>query len=390
MRNFCNETVYRVTSRAGLTFSPGSEVVLGSNTGHPGEFIVSEPAGGQRGASAQGQVAVLRVAGITAVATPPPPSDYPIIGIYDDGANLHAWRYEDDGTFGEELSVVARPWTPSGSFVTFSAAEAAVLAGPLIVVKSDSTDSFAIWDLVADTIATVAIPATDSGSRALNAFVWGIPFLHGGALKYMATYGSGSVHGSLWSVPVTGGTPTQLSDFNTTVSSPFRFMRYEDGTTLYWARSTTVMLHFPLDGSTPTSAANSGNVGGAYCCFAGGLVADAYWAGNDSGLSEKRQVLIRYDAANNKLIKTNNTVTGANFSGSASSRRAWSVSNDLATSGVYPHDAAPGTGSVMKLMQPLGDTTDAGNDGADPRITLEANDGNVPQYAWLYDLEHAW
>lgn len=392
VRNHCNEQPYRVGSLiSGATFSPGSEVLLMSNSSHPGEVIAGGPPVGRRGASLAPASPALRVMSFDIPEVeepPPPPPPAPIIGVFDDGTDLHAWRYLDDGSFDAEMSVVPRPWTPFGSFVDFSAPFAAVLDGPIIVVKSDSTATFYLWDLLADTIVTVNVPAVDSASRAL--YAWEIPFLHGGAVKYMAAYKTTNVHGGLWSVPLAGGTPTQLSDFDTTTGFPSVFMRYENGATLYWARSSSRIIHFPLDGSTPVGYTDSGNVGAAYCCFAGTSGLDSYWAGNDSGLTEKRQVLIQFDGTNNKLIKTFNTVTGANFSGSASAGRARSVSVDLFTSGVYPHDAAPGTGSVMKLMQPLGATTAAGNDGADPRITLAANGGNVPQYAWLYEFEYAW
>lgn len=171
VRNFCNDTVYRVTSRAGLTFTPGSEVVLGSNTGHPGEFIVSEPAGGQRGASAQGQVAVLRSFGITAEVEADPCDlsyhlghEYTAIGGNFSTGALAAWLYVD-GDYASDLSTISLTGADVSNMLYacgYIYGDSLVADHSVVWVKTTHQQKMYCWEVASGAVHTLNLPNSTS------------------------------------------------------------------------------------------------------------------------------------------------------------------------------------------------------------------------------------
>lgn len=106
VRNFCNNQEYTVGSRAGITFSPGSQVLLGSNTGHPGEVIVAEPPPGKKGGSVFGGVAAIRVTSFEApeeTTTPSLLATY--IGLFRSSTTLTARIIDSSGVPGAQYGV---------------------------------------------------------------------------------------------------------------------------------------------------------------------------------------------------------------------------------------------------------------------------------------------
>ena len=77
VKNLCNDEEYVVADGLGFkrTFAPGTVVMLGSQTGHPGEMLISGPPSGMGGASAFPVSAAVR-SGYG--PTPPPPAPDPI------------------------------------------------------------------------------------------------------------------------------------------------------------------------------------------------------------------------------------------------------------------------------------------------------------------------
>jgi hypothetical protein len=207
VKNYCNDQVYRVTSRAGLTFSPGSVVVLGSNTGHPGEFIISEPAGGRRGASVQGTVTVLRTAPFSAGASL---ANRAHLGLGFDGDILRAYRYLG-GTYDSEIASVDCAAVLGGTIQSFCM----LSLSPLVIAWSQTTRQAIVVNFTAESVSGPYTMASGGGST-------NTPRLYTGGKSgecYWVRRSASSDFYKLWKLE-TDGTQTEVTPAGLETVSP--------------------------------------------------------------------------------------------------------------------------------------------------------------------------
>lgn len=112
VRNHCNPTPYPVGSAvANLSFAPGTDVILGSNGGHPGEVIMGGPPPGRGGVGFS--VPSVRSVGYTGVPTePPPPEEPPLTGQY-----LALYATESSVGAGNHRQLICSVLDETGAFV---------------------------------------------------------------------------------------------------------------------------------------------------------------------------------------------------------------------------------------------------------------------------------
>ncbi len=99
VKNVCNDQEYTVADGLGFkrTFTPGTAVLLGSQTGHPGELLMAGPPSGVGGSSAYGVQRVYRTTGPAPVVVPTY-TEGPGAVWYDSGTVYAAWLASTDTT----------------------------------------------------------------------------------------------------------------------------------------------------------------------------------------------------------------------------------------------------------------------------------------------------
>lgn len=152
----------------GLSFTPGQTIILGSNSGQPGDVINGAPPPGRGGGSRFGQTVIRRTVNLTILPPvppepPPPPCPLPITGKTYIGitgspiSTLRAWLYAD-GVPGALIGPsVGLDFTWSfGSSGGFDMQRVHSL-GDVVIFKArkSSRHWLVTWDCVAGTLATI-------------------------------------------------------------------------------------------------------------------------------------------------------------------------------------------------------------------------------------------
>lgn len=163
VRNHCNAQEYRVGSLiAGLTFSPGSEVLLMSNSGHPGEVIAGGPPVGRRGASVA--PFSLRVAPFEVTSSDPCDLSYhlgheytAIYANFSTGA-ISAWLYTDGDYASDIASTTIADLTFSTDHYGYIYGDALLSDHSLVFFRTQHQQKAISWDLDLNTVYSVNLP----------------------------------------------------------------------------------------------------------------------------------------------------------------------------------------------------------------------------------------
>jgi uncharacterized repeat protein (TIGR03803 family) len=193
-------------------------------------------------------------------------SPYGSLTLSADGSTLYGMTYSgganSDGTI---FSIPVTGGTPT-TLLSFNGTDGKFPEGDLTLSANGSTlygmtqlgganNDGAIFSIPV-TGGTPTILASFNGTD--GAFPHGDLTLSGSTL-YGTTYGGGTSHGTVFSIPVTGGTPTTLVSFDgTNGNGPFGDLAL-GGSTLYGTTLLGTIFSIPVAGGTPTILLDASN-----------------------------------------------------------------------------------------------------------------------------------
>jgi len=187
----CNDQPFRVGSLfPGRTFSPGSVVMMVSNTGHPGLSIAGGPPVGRRGASLVGPPLSLRV---TPFGVAAPLSEFGTwLAVAVIGSELVALRY-DGPIFAEEVARIADPGIGSVQSV-------ALISWSPLAYAIGGFHSCSVWNITANTMST---PVTYPWSTGDEGDIMAAPSQSRGLLRVSTDPGSTEFF-AMWEISASG------------------------------------------------------------------------------------------------------------------------------------------------------------------------------------------
>lgn len=187
VRSQCNEQEIVVGNVSGLTFAPGSSVMIGTNTNRPGKAIIAGAPPGRMGASR----VPAEISRTTYGTAPVVPATCPVsrtgrtyLGIYDDSAaeTLYAFNYTDGEYQGLAGSI---SYAAAGLALEVNPHfQRAHTAGDTVVFFSSAGAGWQVctWDVDAATLAVLEVdPAAFAGPIVAGSDIyfssWDAPFL---------------------------------------------------------------------------------------------------------------------------------------------------------------------------------------------------------------------
>lgn len=174
VKNLCNDEEYVVADGLGFkrTFAPGTVVMLGSQTGHPGEMLISGPPSGMGGASAFPVTSAVRSGYGPTPAEPEPAIDWGGLGyiglsgeVLDIGSTPSTYTvtpmaFDLTGAYlgiGDSIVVAATDAVGSSSPIYREGAVQTLIHGttPVLAWCSFYDDKVRLWDISAGTVTEV-------------------------------------------------------------------------------------------------------------------------------------------------------------------------------------------------------------------------------------------
>lgn len=199
VRNQGSDTIY-VVAGPDKNFDPGSQVLAGSNTGRPGESIISTPPLDRRGASGYPEAKFGSSLGFPEPAPicPSYSSGHDYLGLWSDETDtLYAWEYRD-GTQGSLINT--KTYSLGGRTVRMDRAKIDRSESNRVVVF-DADELLVTWNVDSNSLSTV-----DSGGSSVAHW-----YVEDGII-YFTLGGAPSATRTLWKVAVgaTSGVSTHL------------------------------------------------------------------------------------------------------------------------------------------------------------------------------------
>ena len=422
VRNFDNSQVYVVGSAfPGISFAPGSSVILASNTGQPGEIVIGMPSADRRGGFTHPVVRFKpphsEADGLPQVPSAPADAVGDLWAFHQSGSHIWCWIASGtDGSVVETKADIAIPKdvdTFSVACQFFGSDPAGNMTGPILTWREEESAGASwavrpsyVWDIGSNTLHTIVLDYTDAGSP--SAFVAGVPFLSsvGGGDVYIPAFnndflGAGQ-RSALYKHRYDGTGSTTLVGYpprtaSSSGANPPLFFVSDITFTSFFA-SGPIICQIPLNGvgGVGTDIAADGMfIGGNLVTLRGpmhpyvstfGGKAHFNSIGRWSGTSNKwRQVLFEDDLAGT-LTSSDRWVTfGTDFIGNF---LMMSINYDKDTLGTFDYSVA--ATETFKYSQPLGASGDTGHTDDTPNVTIANDGGRAAHAVFLGSYSHSW
>ncbi len=194
VKNLCNDEEYVVADGLGFkrTFAPGTVVMLGSQTGHPGEMLISGPPSGMGGASAFPVTSAVRSGYGPTPEAPPALIDWGglgyigLSGVLLDGVSTPTtWTvtpmaFDLTGAYlgtGDSIVAAATSATGATGGLAIEGSVQTLIHGtnPVLAWTSFYDDKVRLWDISAGSVTVVDPPTytAEPFCNLLNGFSFG-------------------------------------------------------------------------------------------------------------------------------------------------------------------------------------------------------------------------